>query len=127
MRRETDEALPWDLHGRLPHHWVSTGEEERSTVDLIGDGLTLLAAPSDPRWLSFATHMNPNAPLDVHVLDAATVDALGLQATGAALARPDGHELGRWTSVDTAIAAAERGAVSCCNRAGGARGPLPQS
>jgi putative polyketide hydroxylase len=46
-RRETDETLPWDLSGRLPHHWLA-GDQERSTVDLIGDGLTLLAGPSDP-------------------------------------------------------------------------------
>lgn len=41
-RRETAEALAWDLGGRLPHHWLPAGDQERSTVDLIGDGLTLL-------------------------------------------------------------------------------------
>jgi 2-polyprenyl-6-methoxyphenol hydroxylase-like FAD-dependent oxidoreductase len=110
-RRETAEALPWDLGGRLPHHWLPAGDQERSTVDLIGDGLTLLAGPSDPRWLRFATYIKPNAPLNVHVIDAHTSEALGLQPTGALLARPDGRELGRWTSADTAIAAAAESPV----------------
>jgi 2-polyprenyl-6-methoxyphenol hydroxylase-like FAD-dependent oxidoreductase len=110
-RRETAEALPWDLGGRLPHHWLPAGDQERSTVDLIGDGLTLLAGPSDPRWLRFATYIKPNAPLNVHVIDAHTSEALGLQPTGALLARPDGRELGRWTSVGTAMAAAAESSV----------------
>jgi putative polyketide hydroxylase len=110
-RRETAEALPWDLGGRLPHHWLPAGDQERSTVDLIGDGLTVLAGPSDPRWLRFATYIKPNAPLNVHVIDAHTSEALGLQPTGALLARPDGRELGRWTSADTAIAAAAESSV----------------
>jgi putative polyketide hydroxylase len=109
-RRETDEALAWDLGGRLRHHWLA-GDQERSTVDLIGDGLTLLAGPSDPRWLRFARYFKPNAPLDVHVIDARTSEALGLQPTGALLARPDGRELRRWTSADTAIAAAAESPV----------------
>jgi 2-polyprenyl-6-methoxyphenol hydroxylase-like FAD-dependent oxidoreductase len=104
-RRETGDALSWDLGGRLPHHWLAGGQE-RSTVDLIGDGLTLLAGPSDPRWLRFARYFKPNAPLDVHVIDARTSQALGLRPAGALLARPDGHELVRWTSADTAIAEA---------------------
>jgi putative polyketide hydroxylase len=56
-RRETAKALRWDLGGRLPHHWLPAGDQDRSTVDLIGDGLTLLAGPSDPRWLRFVTYI----------------------------------------------------------------------
>jgi putative polyketide hydroxylase len=110
-RRETDDALTWDLGGRLPHHWLSDGDQERSTVDIIGDGLTLLAGPSDPRWLRFARYFKPNAPLYIHVIDDHTSEALGLQPTGALLARPDGRELRRWTSADTAIAAAAESSV----------------
>jgi putative polyketide hydroxylase len=106
MGARQEEALAWDLGGRLPHRWLAD-DQERSTVDLIGDGLTLLAGPSDPRWLRFARYFKPNAPLNVHVIDARTSEALGLQPTGALLARPDGRELGRWTSAGTAIATAE--------------------
>ena len=45
------------------------------------------------------------------MIDARTSEALGLQPTGALLARPDGRELGRWTSADTAIATAAESSV----------------
>jgi hypothetical protein len=99
-RQETGEALPWDLNGRLSHQWLAAAGKKRSTVDLIGDGLTLLAGPSDPRWASFGESLPSKAPIDVHVLDAGAVDALDLSPAGALLARPDGHELRRWTHLD---------------------------
>jgi hypothetical protein len=105
-RRETEQALPWDLNGRLPHHWLWTDGEPTSTIDLIGDGLTLLTGPSDPGWARFSQSTPPRAPIDVRILDSATATALDLQPSGALLARPDGHELRRWTNVD---AAAEQG------------------
>jgi putative polyketide hydroxylase len=108
-RRETDQALAWDLGGRLPHHWLAVGDQERSTIDLIGDGLTLLAGPSDPRWVRIAHTEPPNPPVKVHVLDTRTADALDLLPTGALLARPDGRELRRWTDLDTPAAADAEG------------------
>jgi putative polyketide hydroxylase len=108
-RRETDQVLTWDLGGRLPHHWLVVGDQERSTIDLIGDGLTLLAGPSDPRWARFADTEPPNPPMRVHTLDARTTDALDLPPAGALLARPDGSELRRWTSPDTTAEAAADG------------------
>jgi hypothetical protein len=45
------------------------------------------------------------------VIDARTSQALGLQPAGALLARPDGRELARWTSADTAITAAAESPV----------------
>ena len=103
-RPETGQALAWDLGGRLPHHWLAGGEARTSTIDLIGDGLTLLSGPSDPRWGRFAESMLSTMPIDVHVVDAGTADALSLPAAGALLARPDGRELRRWTGVDAAAA-----------------------
>jgi putative polyketide hydroxylase len=101
-RRETDQALPWDLNGRLPHHWLGRGAERRSTIDLIGDGLTLLAAPSDRRWVPFANASPSMAPIEVHLVDAGTAEALDLRAGGALLARPDGREVRRWSDFDAA-------------------------
>jgi 2-polyprenyl-6-methoxyphenol hydroxylase-like FAD-dependent oxidoreductase len=103
--QETGQALAWDLGGRLPHHWLLSGEARTSTVDLIGDGLTLLSGPSDPRWRRFAESILPSTvPVDVHVVDASTADALSLPAAGALLARPDGRELRRWADVGAAAA-----------------------
>ena len=102
--RETGQALAWDLGRRLPHHWLANGKERTSTIDLIADGLTLLSGPSDPRWRRFAESMSSSAPIDMHVVDAGTADALSLPAAGALLARPDGRELRRWTGVDAAAA-----------------------
>lgn len=101
-RRETDQALPWDLNGRLRHHWLGAGEQRRSTIDLVGDGLTLLAGGADQRWEGFARRLPSNAPVDVHLLDAGTAEALGLPPGGALLARPDGREVRRWTHFDPA-------------------------
>ena len=109
--QETGQALAWDLGGRLPHHWLVSGEARTSTVDLIGDGLTLLAGPSDPRWGRFAESFPSTVPVDVHVVDAGTSDALSLPAAGALLARPDGRELRRWVSVDAAAAIGLDGSV----------------
>jgi 2-polyprenyl-6-methoxyphenol hydroxylase-like FAD-dependent oxidoreductase len=110
--RATDEALPWDLNGRLPHQWISAGEAARSTVDLIGDGLTLLAGPADPRWAGCAHAIASKAPIDVHVVDADTTDALGLRPAGALLTRPDGRELRRWAGFDTATGAAAKSSLT---------------
>ena len=110
-RREARQVLAWDLNHRLPHHWVSTGKGRRSTIDLVGDGLTLLTGPSDSRWQSLATYVKPNAALDVHVLDASSADALDLPLGGALLTRPDGRELRRWASLDAAMAEVGAGAV----------------
>lgn len=108
-QREAHEALPWDLGGRLPHHWIDTGHGKVSTVDLIGDRLTLLAGPGDPRWTRVAQLVPSTAPIDVHVLDAAATEALDLCPNGALLARPDGHEIHRWTHIDAAVEARQAG------------------
>ena len=109
--QETGQALAWDLNGRLPHHWLANGRKQTSTIDLIGDGLTLLSGPSDPRWGRFAQSMPSAVPIDVHVVDAGAADALGLPPAGALLARPDGRELRRWTGVDAAAAAGLAGSA----------------
>ncbi|HET7516128.1 MAG TPA: FAD-dependent monooxygenase [Actinomycetes bacterium] len=43
------EALTEDLNGRLPHAWLPGGNgHRRSTLDLLGPGLTLLTGPAAP-------------------------------------------------------------------------------
>jgi len=75
--------LQVDLGGRLPHAWLPDG---RSTLDLLGEGLTLLAAPGAPA---------PSVPLDGppvvrHELAPLAARGLGLGAHGWLVARPDG-------------------------------------
>ena len=99
-RATAGEALPWDLNGRLAHHWIPAHDRPVSTLDLIGDGITVLAGPGDPRWTGARTHHPRSAPVTVHVLDAGTADALGLQPRGAMLVRPDGREACTWPDYD---------------------------
>ena len=95
-----DDTLPWDLNGRLAHHWVPTSAGPVSTVDLVDAGLTLFTGPEGDRWTGAdALHTAP-IPLTVHVLEHDTADAFGLKPGGALLVRPDGREIRRWTHYD---------------------------
>ncbi|HEV7864109.1 MAG TPA: FAD-dependent monooxygenase, partial [Acidimicrobiia bacterium] len=95
-RRDAEEALPWDLNGRLDHHWIRQGNGTLSTLDLVGEGLTLLAGPGDSRWAAAGTTLGHRAPLVAHTLDADTAHALGLEPGGAILVRPDGRPVRVW-------------------------------
>jgi hypothetical protein len=101
-RRATADALPWDLNGRLAHHWIRAPGRPVSTLDLVGDGLTLLAGPAEPRWADTGPAYRAAVPLAVHVLDTGTAAALGLEPAGAMLVRPDGREIRRWPRYDPA-------------------------
>jgi len=97
-RREAAEALPYDLAGRLAHRWLRRGDETVSTLDLLGAGLTLFTGPDEPRWSNTALRLPFGSPLTVEHLDRATAHALGVQPGGAVLLRPDGKQVGAWTT-----------------------------
>jgi len=64
------EALAEDLNGRLPHAWLpSANGHPRSTLDLLGPGLTLLTGPNAAAWPTAAAKIDPPFPLAVHTLD----------------------------------------------------------
>lgn len=90
-----EESLPWDLDGRIAHHWVAPNI---STIDLPGAGLTLLLGPSAKRLLA-----GPSNSVDVHVLDPSVCNALGLPAAGGVLLRPDGKAVCRWTKLEAGV------------------------
>ncbi|MBV9336615.1 MAG: FAD-dependent monooxygenase, partial [Solirubrobacterales bacterium] len=101
-RRDAADALPWDPYGRLRHGWTRHSERPVSTLDLLGEGWTVLAGPTDRRWRR-ASVVDSCAPLAVHQLDGDTAAALGVDPSGALLLRPDGKEVGRWACFAPAL------------------------
>jgi 2-polyprenyl-6-methoxyphenol hydroxylase-like FAD-dependent oxidoreductase len=84
-------GLAADIGGRIAHHWVARDDRLVSTVDLLGDGLTLFVAPE---WTGSAPEPSPGSPpLKVEPLDTIAARGLGLAPGGALLARPDGQPL----------------------------------
>jgi 2-polyprenyl-6-methoxyphenol hydroxylase-like FAD-dependent oxidoreductase len=85
-RRGSEEAMAWDLAGRLPHRWIDV-RKTISTLDLVGPGLTRLLGPratsveSPPAGIS--------APMVQHRLDEGVAGALGLGRDSTVLLRPD--------------------------------------
>ncbi|WP_225102113.1 FAD-dependent monooxygenase [Streptomyces sp. CoH27] len=102
------ETLPWDLNGRLAHHWLPAPDgapaptDPVSTIDLVGEGLTLLAGPQGQPWTEAGALATGPIPLAVHLLDEGTADALGLRPGAAMLLRPDCREIRQWSHYDEA-------------------------
>ena len=87
----TASGLLADIGGRIPHVWVPRRSGLVSTLDLLGDGLTLFTGPD---WDGELPGRGPCAPpVTVERLDAISARGLGLSGGGSLLARPDGHPL----------------------------------
>lgn len=85
-------GLGADIGGRIAHVWVPRGGGLVSTLDLLGDGLTLFAGPD---WDgSLPSPGSP--PVKVESLDAIAARGLGLTTAGSLLARPDGYPVALW-------------------------------
>jgi putative polyketide hydroxylase len=80
-------GLNADIGGRIAHVWVARDAGLVSTLDLLGDGLTLFAGPD---WGGSLPH-DGAAPTTVEQLDAIAARGLGLAPAGSLLVRPDGH------------------------------------
>jgi putative polyketide hydroxylase len=80
-------GLNADIGGRIAHVWVARDAGLVSSLDLLGDGLTLFAGPdwggSPPDGCGAAT--------TVERLDAIAARGLGLSPAGSLIVRPDGH------------------------------------
>jgi len=79
-----------DIGGRIPHVWLPGREGLVSTLDLVGEGLTVFTGPN---WSGDLPLRPASLPVNVERLDALSAHALGLAATGQLLVRPDAHPL----------------------------------
>src|SRR5829696_1965077 len=119
-------ALAEDLNHRLPHAWLTTANgHPRSTLDLLGPGLTLLTGPAGEPWTAAAS-ADPPFPLEVHALGPEPAGILGIGPTGAALVRPDAQVIACWPTVppDPGDALLETGWFGEPVSPGGGRGPM---
>ena len=96
-RRPAVSEVRVDLGGRIEHLWVSPGV---SSLDLVSDGLTLLAADADLGRQAVAG-MTPAPPVSVVPLDAQAARSLGLGTRGAVLLRPDAVPVAAWSTPPT--------------------------
>src|SRR5262249_60227696 len=77
-QREFDEASPWDLNGRIAHHWIEQQHRVLSTLDLLGEGLTLLMDRSEPAWAWATSALNAYVPVTMHALDETAARGIGI-------------------------------------------------
>ena len=83
--RGVAEELHVDLGGRIAHTWLPGETGRVSTLDLLGDGLTLFTGPGFG-----GPPQQGTPPVTVRRLDAITARALGILNGAALLVRPDG-------------------------------------
>ena len=86
--RDVIDEIHIDLGGRIPHRWVETEGGRVSTLDLVGDGLTLFAGPGGAGGSPATADGNP--PVNVRELPAVTARALGIAPGDSLLVRPSG-------------------------------------
>jgi putative polyketide hydroxylase len=102
-RRDATTELDIDLGGRVGHVWVDPGRT--STLDLVGDGLTLFVDGGADRS-ALAPVTGVRAPVSVVPLHPLAARSLGIAADGGLLVRPDGVPVASWSAaVDLAPAA----------------------
>jgi putative polyketide hydroxylase len=94
-RRDVLGELSVDLGGRLRHVWLDDG---RSSLDLLGPSLTLLAGTADASWAEAAAGLGLPVPVEVARLPWLVARALGISAGGAVLVRPDGVPVAQWST-----------------------------
>jgi putative polyketide hydroxylase len=89
---DTTPLLPTELNGqpgtRAPHVPIGAAPGQRSTLDLFGTRLVLLAGPAGQGWMAATAKLDVS--VDSHQASAAVATAYGLHEDGASLVRPDG-------------------------------------
>lgn len=95
-RRTAVAELPHDLNGRLAHHWLLRRGCAVSTLDLLEDGLTLLAADDEAGWDAAAATLDTRVPVAAHPVGTSVAAGIGVASGGAVLLRPDGQLAANW-------------------------------
>ena len=99
--RDPIDEIHVDLGGRIAHLWVDAEDGRISTLDLVGDGLTLFMGPDcEPPGEVSARR---SAPVTVRRLPAVTARALGIAPGGSLVVRPSGVPASRAGEVGTAV------------------------
>ena len=94
--------LSVDLAGRIAHRWVATTAGPTSTLDLVGNGATMLVGPRSTTWDGVIADVRAPLPVSIGRLDVVTARALGIAPDGALLLRPDGFPVASWSTPDNA-------------------------
>ena len=84
-------GLNADIGGRIAHVWVPREGRLASTLDLLGDGLTLFVGPDADDLRPSGDVCSP--PVTTVRLDAIAARGLGLSTAGTLLVTPDGFPL----------------------------------
>ena len=96
----------------MAHAWTDArspeGDARRSTIDLVGPGLTLFLGP-DAEAPARDPARSGSAPLTTVPLKATAARALGIGPTGAVLVRPDGLPVASWWTVNGRAVTRRRG------------------
>ena len=107
MRDYVQNARPGS---RAPHLWLEDG---RSTLDLFGSGMVLIAGAAGDSWARAARDVARGIPVETHVLQTGgrCEELYGIAPDGAVLVRPDGFVAWRERSAPSDPGAALRGAL----------------
>jgi putative polyketide hydroxylase len=88
--RDRIDEVHIDLGGRIAHLWIETERGRVSTLELVGDGLTLFTGPNGETGIEPPAAVDGSAPVTVRHLPAMTARALGIPPGGSQLVRPSG-------------------------------------
>ena len=88
--RDPIDEIHIDLGGRIAHLWVETDRGRVSTLDLVGDGLTLFTGPAGETGIEAPASVDGSPPVTIRELPAMTARALGIPPGGSQLVRPSG-------------------------------------
>ena len=86
--RSVTEELRADLGGRIAHLWLPGEDGRVSTLDLLGDGLTLFTGPEAEPWRRWRPRAKRPVPVALRSLDELTARALGIAAAAPSSCAP---------------------------------------